>query len=241
KIKNESRAFDDILQGSFLDTYKNLYIKTGTMLNWLGENCRGVDFILKLDADIKVNVHVLSAMLLYIHYWSIKRENNIRLMQELFTNTNELDIKIHKNDSYVQLEKDFLYCSIWDKMLVIRDPKQKNFVSITNFPFKYYPPYCSGWAYILKPYIAKKLYRQSLKYLYSSIPNEDALWTGIIASNANIKIKALNEYYTYKNIKLSTLMNNQELYRDLSLKRFITSYLKLHKEPLTAALFSSNS
>ncbi|CAK9293460.1 unnamed protein product [Gordionus sp. m RMFG-2023] len=211
------------------------------MLNWLGENCRGVDFILKLDADIKVNVHVLSAMLLYIHYWSIKRENNIRLMQELFTNTNELDIKIHKNDSYVQLEKDFLYCSIWDKMLVIRDPKQKNFVSITNFPFKYYPPYCSGWAYILKPYIAKKLYRQSLKYLYSSIPNEDALWTGIIASNANIKIKALNEYYTYKNIKLSTLMNNQELYRDLSLKRFITSYLKLHKEPLTAALFSSNS
>ncbi|XP_054629659.1 beta-1,3-galactosyltransferase 2-like [Dunckerocampus dactyliophorus] len=59
----ESRTHSDVIQMNFLDTYKNLTIKTMMMMNWLATHCPDVFYAMKVDADIFVNVFYLVRML----------------------------------------------------------------------------------------------------------------------------------------------------------------------------------
>jgi len=54
---DESQRFNDILQGDFLDTYKNLTHKHLMGLRWATNNCKDVKYIMKMDDDIVVNIY----------------------------------------------------------------------------------------------------------------------------------------------------------------------------------------
>lgn len=54
-IKKESQKFGDIVQGSFMDTYRNLTYKTVMGYRWLSEHCSHADFVLYKDDDFKIN------------------------------------------------------------------------------------------------------------------------------------------------------------------------------------------
>ena len=47
KVKLESQMYGDILQGDFVDTYRNLVKKTILGIKWMSEYCNKTKFILK--------------------------------------------------------------------------------------------------------------------------------------------------------------------------------------------------
>ncbi|XP_067457553.1 beta-1,3-galactosyltransferase 2 [Thunnus thynnus] len=59
KLEEESRKHADIIQMNFVDSYKNLTIKTMMMMNWLATHCPNASYTMKVDADIFVNVFYL--------------------------------------------------------------------------------------------------------------------------------------------------------------------------------------
>ncbi len=44
QLKNESVEYQDLLQSNFLDSYRNLTIKTLVMMEWLNRNCPQVSY-----------------------------------------------------------------------------------------------------------------------------------------------------------------------------------------------------
>lgn len=64
QILNESREHRDILQSNFLDSYKNLTIKTMVMLEWLSSHCPNTSYAMKIDSDTFLNVRNLVSLLL---------------------------------------------------------------------------------------------------------------------------------------------------------------------------------
>ena len=63
-ILHESEKYHDIVQFDFLDTYKNLTIKTVSALKWAKYNCPSVRYILKTDDDTFNNI---PGILKFIH------------------------------------------------------------------------------------------------------------------------------------------------------------------------------
>ncbi|KAM7392130.1 hypothetical protein PAMP_022763 [Pampus punctatissimus] len=59
KLEEESRKHADIIQMNFVDSYKNLTIKTMMMMKWLATHCPNAFYAMKVDADIFVNVFYL--------------------------------------------------------------------------------------------------------------------------------------------------------------------------------------
>nr|XP_027203369.1 beta-1,3-galactosyltransferase 5-like [Dermatophagoides pteronyssinus] len=59
QIEQESQIHGDIIQGSFLDTYRNITYKHLMGLKWINHFCPYASYILKADDDIFVDVHQL--------------------------------------------------------------------------------------------------------------------------------------------------------------------------------------
>ncbi|EFX82405.1 hypothetical protein DAPPUDRAFT_241308 [Daphnia pulex] len=60
KIQEESKTHDDIIQFEMLDTHRNLPLKMAGLFNWVNTICPKLDFLLKLDDEMYLNVHVLA-------------------------------------------------------------------------------------------------------------------------------------------------------------------------------------
>ncbi|KAK0133243.1 Beta-1,3-galactosyltransferase 1 [Merluccius polli] len=59
QLLRESQEHRDLLQGNFLDSYRNLTIKTILMLEWLASRCPNASYGIKTDSDVLLNVHSL--------------------------------------------------------------------------------------------------------------------------------------------------------------------------------------
>lgn len=55
-IRHEDSDNRDIVLGSFIDSYSNLTLKTMTMVKWVAKNCKEVNYVLKTDDDMFLNV-----------------------------------------------------------------------------------------------------------------------------------------------------------------------------------------
>ncbi len=55
-IEEESKMHGDIIQIGIPDFYRNLSLKVAGLLNWLFRRCAKIDFVLKVDDDVYVNV-----------------------------------------------------------------------------------------------------------------------------------------------------------------------------------------
>ncbi|XP_055055215.2 beta-1,3-galactosyltransferase 1 [Misgurnus anguillicaudatus] len=58
-LEKESQEYGDIVQMDFVDTYKNLTIKTMMIMNWIATYCRCARYGMKSDADSFLNVPYL--------------------------------------------------------------------------------------------------------------------------------------------------------------------------------------
>lgn len=63
EIYEESMSYRDIIQGDFLDSYKNLTRKSLMALKWFSSYCSQVKFLMKTDDDIFINTRLLSKYL----------------------------------------------------------------------------------------------------------------------------------------------------------------------------------
>ncbi|XP_055537757.1 beta-1,3-galactosyltransferase 5 [Wyeomyia smithii] len=59
RIKQENRLYDDIVQGNFIDAYRNMTYKHVMALKWFTYHCPEAKYVLKADDDVFVNTPVL--------------------------------------------------------------------------------------------------------------------------------------------------------------------------------------
>ncbi|MCI4383201.1 hypothetical protein PGIGA_G00023560 [Pangasianodon gigas] len=64
KVLQESEEHHDIIQSDFLDSYKNLTIKTMVIMEWLAAYCQNAVYAMKIDSDMFLNVNTLVNALL---------------------------------------------------------------------------------------------------------------------------------------------------------------------------------
>ncbi len=60
QIEEENSFYGDIIQIGTPDFFRNLSLKVAGLLNWLHRNCPKVDFVMKVDDDVYVNVRNLA-------------------------------------------------------------------------------------------------------------------------------------------------------------------------------------
>lgn len=58
-IREENLVHSDIIQWNFIDSYKNLVVKSTAIINWASTNCALSRFIVKADADAYINIYKL--------------------------------------------------------------------------------------------------------------------------------------------------------------------------------------
>ncbi|XP_026230253.1 beta-1,3-galactosyltransferase 2-like [Anabas testudineus] len=63
-LEAESRRYHDIIQQNFLDSYKNLTVKTLMGMNWVAMHCPRASYVMKTDSDMFVNTEYLIYKLL---------------------------------------------------------------------------------------------------------------------------------------------------------------------------------
>lgn len=56
QLKQESTKYGDIIQQDFVDSYQNLTLKSIMLLRWVNEYCPNVQYVLKTDDDMYINV-----------------------------------------------------------------------------------------------------------------------------------------------------------------------------------------
>jgi len=79
RIQLESEIFGDIVQGNFIDTYRNLTFKTILGIKWMSEYCDNAKFILKIDDDMVVNTKSLSD-----YFFILTKNNTITLNNSMY-------------------------------------------------------------------------------------------------------------------------------------------------------------
>ncbi|KAH9492160.1 hypothetical protein Btru_026439 [Bulinus truncatus] len=66
QLTNESQQFGDLVQGSFLDSYRNLTYKAIFTFKWLNDHCQGMRLLLRLDDDVFLGLPHL------FHAWDVR-------------------------------------------------------------------------------------------------------------------------------------------------------------------------
>ena len=118
QIKWEHIKFNDILQANFLDSYRNLTLKTIIGMKYLADNCLNSSYFLaKIDDDVMVNTK--------------------QLMRYL---NNTINQKINITNRF--------FCNEWINATVRRSKSNKFYVSFEELSVNTYPTYCDGPAYI---------------------------------------------------------------------------------------------
>lgn len=64
QLIEESHLYHDLIQSDFVDSYRNLTLKTMVMFEWLSSHCPEVAYAMKIDSDIFLNVPNLVDLLL---------------------------------------------------------------------------------------------------------------------------------------------------------------------------------
>ncbi|XP_069069339.1 UDP-GalNAc:beta-1,3-N-acetylgalactosaminyltransferase 1-like [Pleurodeles waltl] len=123
-IEEESKLNGDIIQQNFLDTYRNLTLKTIMAFQWVSEFCSNATYIMKADSDVFINTPNLLNFL-----------QKFNSSDSLFTGHTFIENYSERNI--------FL----------------KNYISYEEYPFRLFPPYCSGLGYVLSGKLALEIYK----------------------------------------------------------------------------------
>lgn len=151
-ITLENQLYNDIVQGDFIDCYRNLTYKHVMVLKWTLYYCPCARYLLKTDDDTFVNAPYL------------------------------LEILNHRLSPLGA--RNLLMCQLSLSSMVKRSYRSKWRVSYSEYPNRWYPIYCRGWAIVYSPDVIYKLYTEAQVTPYFWI--DDVHITGTIAIKQNI-------------------------------------------------------
>lgn len=139
KLLWETMVHGDMVQGNFIDSYRNLTYKNTALLKWFVYNCPDANFLLKCDDDVFVNTP---------------------LMYSYLEKPSEISKPFHNGK--------LLFCNHYVGMPIIREVKNKWYVSEKEYPGKDYPPYCPGFTILYSADVVLELYKaiQILPYFW---------------------------------------------------------------------------
>ncbi|KAM7350493.1 beta-1,3-galactosyltransferase 5 isoform 2-T2 [Cochliomyia hominivorax] len=184
QLQNEQQRFGDLLQGNFIEAYRNLSYKHIMGLQWSATECQKARFIIKIDDDIIYDIFHVKRYL-----------EALELENPKLTTSPEL-----------------LAGYVLDSKPVIRNQANKWYVSEQEYAGNVYPSYLSGWLYITNPKTALRLVQQSQKSPIFWI--DDTWVTGILREALNIPMQHLNDWFSanaeflnccVKDLKLNSL------------------------------------
>nr|CAG4640903.1 EOG090X07AW [Eulimnadia texana] len=166
-IDLENRSHGDLIQGSFIDSYKNLTYKHIMALKWAQNYCSSVDYIVKVDDDVFVNVNLLSKYL-----QNLEEVDNVSSAEE-------------------KTKKNFILCDVEENAYAKRSYRSKWRLSYSEYrPYKY-PAYCNGWGIIYSAGSIPRLLNQTEKVPFVWI--DDVYVTGLLAEKAGIKPEQMDD------------------------------------------------
>ncbi|XP_067898276.1 UDP-GalNAc:beta-1,3-N-acetylgalactosaminyltransferase 1-like [Heterodontus francisci] len=130
QLIEEENVFGDIISQDFIDSYDNLTLKTKMAFQWISEFCPKVEYVMKADADVFINIKYLINFLLKI---------NKNISSDFFTGYPLINTK--------------------PKRALFTKPIFKFEIPKSDYPFSTYPPYCSGFGYVFSGELALKIYK----------------------------------------------------------------------------------
>ena len=131
-LQKESEQYGDVIQGNFLDTYRNLTYKSVMGLHWVTNYCNSTRFLLRTDDDVVVNIYKL------VHF-----------LKEIGSGSKS------SNFLYCNVEGQ------GTGVLPIRNQYHKFYVNTTDYKYDLYPPYCHGLGSVFSVDVATKLLEAS--------------------------------------------------------------------------------
>lgn len=134
--------------------------------------------------------------------------------------------------------KDLLLCNQWLRMAVLRDKNSKWYIPKEDFAPDYFPPYCSGSAFVLSTDMTGRMFNASLYEKFFWV--DDYYITGMLPSHIKVKQKRLNEAYILNtNIVYDRLVNdtqNKLIFFHVNKLNRVFSMWRLIKERLKVRL-----
>lgn len=248
-IERENFENGDIVQGSFVDSYRNMTYKHVMAFKWFLYNCAQAQILIKVDDDVYVNTPQL---LIYLDRAAVSGDAGSVGDNTLFTtaaavatdiqasaaislrHTADNDRKAFENNTIVDISsggsssstssstaadahaahthtnstqfnaaqmifqhpRDLLFCKTNINAMVKRSYRSKWRVTAREFPGRYYPPYCPGYAIIYSPDVVLALYNAAQVSTYFWI--DDVHITGVLAQNLSIAITNADQYILYE-------------------------------------------
>lgn len=154
-ILNENLKYNDLVQGDFIDTYRNLTYKSIIAWKWILKYCSNAKLFIKLDHDHKINMNNL------FQYFSLnERRGHFRISFKKTFLCN------YKEDAWPLKNKT-------SKWYVTENEYNPNLYNMSNYPI-----YCLGSYYIMTPDLIEDLYEASFRLKPFWI--ED-VYTGLLA------------------------------------------------------------
>ncbi|XP_035674170.1 beta-1,3-galactosyltransferase 1-like [Branchiostoma floridae] len=137
-LEYENKIQQDIIQEDFVDSYRNLTLKTVMCLKWASEFCPKARFVMKADDDTFVNIYSLLNYLKNLH--TLRREK--LLMGHVFYDAKPIRDRKGKDKKWYLSHKDY--------------------------PRETFPNYTCGFAYVMSKDIIRPLFQASLtvKYIF---------------------------------------------------------------------------
>ncbi|XP_020816286.1 beta-1,3-galactosyltransferase 1 [Drosophila serrata] len=166
----ENKYYGDILQGNFVDAYRNMTYKHVMGLKWFTENCPNAQLLVKVDDDVFVNTPQL-----------------VKYMEDPSFPEHQL-----------LAQPDLLLCRIVKESRVKRSYRSKWRVTYKEYPHRFYPHYCPGMAIIYASDVVHRLYKAAQKAKYFWV--DDVLVTGILAEETGTKITSMSHYLESKDV-----------------------------------------
>lgn len=168
KLHRENQQYNDIIQGNFIDSYRNITYKHIMALKWFVYNCQHVKYLLKTDDDVFVNTPAIYGFLGGGGGGGGSGDAGSR-------------------------EHSFLFCRRLEGSRIKRTYRSKWRVSTKELAGWYYPPYCPGFSVVYSADVVHRLYREAQQTPYFWI--DDVHVTGTLVQQLKINITSLGDYY----------------------------------------------
>lgn len=210
----ENVMFPDIIQGNFIDDYKNMTYKHVMALKWFRYFCSNTLYLVKTDDDVFVNIKHLVRFLS-----SLSMSSSSTLSLPSNQSTFEPSVPSISNNNL----ENFMFCHKLSQVLVKRTHRSKWYVSPKDYKYKYYPEYCPGYIVVYSKDVVDKLYTAAQKMSYFWI--DDVHLTGNIRKMLNIPITSFEQYLLKESVLLD-IQNNPNKTKELCKYLFAWSNVK---------------
>ena len=172
-LRRENEKYHDIIQGDFVESYRNLTYKAVFALSWMRKNCKQIKWIIKADDDMFLDMYA------FLNYFQVVK-SNASLSMLGFCKTKMSDRLIYRESNQ---SCDSKWC-----------------ISDDYFPgLTHYPPHCLGSLTFITGDLLEHLYQATFKVQFFWV--DDIYLTGMlmqeIAKGTVATVPGLLDVYGY--------------------------------------------